>query len=229
LYRCRFVAVQANGLAGKITIIPERSTDMSVAGERGEVSDAQMPKRADLLVSEILDTELIGEGILPTMRHAHAHLLNPGAVCVPKRATVHVQLVESATLRSWCTMPTRAAGTSAAVDLALSASCVGNSASHDVHIDRLASELTPITGPFDVFDFDFQTPNGSGSQLEGTSTVVVEATADGVVDGVVFWWTCYLTDAHSFSTAPDWIRGRCGPALRLTAYPHVASCALPVA
>ena len=34
-----------------------------------------MPEKADLVVMELFDTELIGEGLLPSMRHAHKHLL----------------------------------------------------------------------------------------------------------------------------------------------------------
>lgn len=34
-----------------------------------------MPRKADVIVTEIFDSELIGEGILPTMRHAVKHLL----------------------------------------------------------------------------------------------------------------------------------------------------------
>ena len=31
--------------------------------------------RANILVTEVFDTELIGEGALSTFKHAHAHLL----------------------------------------------------------------------------------------------------------------------------------------------------------
>lgn len=48
-----------------------------------------MPRRADVVVSEILDTELIGEGVLGTMRHMHDHLAEPGAAVIPAAAAVH--------------------------------------------------------------------------------------------------------------------------------------------
>jgi hypothetical protein len=38
---------------------------------------------ADILVTEIFDSVLLGEGMLPTLRHARQHLLTPGAVIVP--------------------------------------------------------------------------------------------------------------------------------------------------
>jgi len=37
--------------------------------------DGDMPKRANILVTEVFDTELIGEGALSTFRHAHEVLL----------------------------------------------------------------------------------------------------------------------------------------------------------
>jgi hypothetical protein len=37
--------------------------------------DRVMPSKCDIIVSEIVDSELLGEGILPTMRHAAKHLL----------------------------------------------------------------------------------------------------------------------------------------------------------
>lgn len=36
---------------------------------------SDMPEKADLCVMELFDTELIGEGLFPSMRHAHKHLL----------------------------------------------------------------------------------------------------------------------------------------------------------
>lgn len=34
-----------------------------------------LENKVDVIVSEIVDSQLIGEGILPTMRHASTHLL----------------------------------------------------------------------------------------------------------------------------------------------------------
>jgi predicted RNA methylase len=34
-----------------------------------------MAERAEFVVMELFDTELIGEGLLPSMRHAYKHLL----------------------------------------------------------------------------------------------------------------------------------------------------------
>lgn len=57
-----------------------------VCSPPGVVPDAD--EIFDVIVTEIFDSELLGEGILPTMRHAAAKLLKVmlrGAVC----ATMH--------------------------------------------------------------------------------------------------------------------------------------------
>lgn len=46
-------------------------------------------------MSEILDSELLGEGLIPTLQHAHDVLLVEHPLTVPYRATIYGQLVES--------------------------------------------------------------------------------------------------------------------------------------
>ncbi len=48
----------------------------------GEAAPPALP-RCDILVTEIFDSVLLGEGVLPTLAHAWEHLLAPGAVVVP--------------------------------------------------------------------------------------------------------------------------------------------------
>ena len=62
-----------NGCAEKIHLIPKLSTDISVGSPNGD-----MIQRANILVTEVFDTELIGEGAISTFNHAHQHLLTVG-------------------------------------------------------------------------------------------------------------------------------------------------------
>jgi protein arginine N-methyltransferase 7 len=66
---CARKVIRENGLEGRIDIIPKRSTSMTV-GASGD-----MEHRANILVTEVFDTELIGEGAIETFRHAHEELL----------------------------------------------------------------------------------------------------------------------------------------------------------
>lgn len=54
-------------MAGKINVIRKRSTELCVPED--------MSRRANILVTEVFDTELIGEGAIGTFRHALRHLL----------------------------------------------------------------------------------------------------------------------------------------------------------
>lgn len=66
---CAELVIEENKFSDRITVIHKRSTDMTV-GEEGD-----MPHRANILVTEVFDTELIGEGAVGTFNHAHKHLL----------------------------------------------------------------------------------------------------------------------------------------------------------
>lgn len=65
--------VAENGYADVIRVVAKRSTDMTV-GDMGGC-------RANVLVTEVFDTELIGEGALVTFAHAHTHLLEVSKGC----------------------------------------------------------------------------------------------------------------------------------------------------
>ena len=61
--------ITQNGYSDVIKVVPLRSTELVV--EKG----GYMEEKANILVTEVFDTELIGEGVLPTLLHAHQHLL----------------------------------------------------------------------------------------------------------------------------------------------------------
>src|SRR5690349_15998626 len=77
--------VALNGLSERITVIGKKSTELVVGKD--------LPRRADLLVSEILSSEVVGEHVVPSVRHAFAELLAPGAPSVPRRAEAVAALV----------------------------------------------------------------------------------------------------------------------------------------
>jgi len=58
--------ISQNGYSEVIRIVPKRSTEMTTE---------DIGRRANILVTEVFDTELIGEGGIVTFAHAHKHLL----------------------------------------------------------------------------------------------------------------------------------------------------------
>nr|CAB3504254.1 unnamed protein product [Digitaria exilis] len=79
--------LRANGMENKVKVFHKRSDELRVGVE--------LDSRADILVSEILDSELLGEGLIPTLQHAHDELLVKNPKTVPYRATTYGVLVES--------------------------------------------------------------------------------------------------------------------------------------
>ncbi len=77
---CARVLSQANGFGqDAISVVGERSDTLTLPPEEGG-------RRFDVMVTEIFDSALLGEGILPTLRDAHRRLLRPGATVVPSAA-----------------------------------------------------------------------------------------------------------------------------------------------
>jgi type III protein arginine methyltransferase len=76
--------VADNGFSPPVTVVNKRSTQM-VIGEN-------MDQRADLLVSEILSSEFLGEGVLGSIEDARRRLLKPGARIIPARGSIQFAL-----------------------------------------------------------------------------------------------------------------------------------------
>ncbi|KAL3794130.1 hypothetical protein HJC23_012837 [Cyclotella cryptica] len=55
---------------------------------------AKQPKKADICTSELLDSGLLGEGVLPSLRDAWERHLKPNALMLPRSARVVAVLVE---------------------------------------------------------------------------------------------------------------------------------------
>src|SRR5579859_1487420 len=79
--------VRQNGMADRITIIPKSSFEARVGEE--------MPERAQVMVSETLDYGFVGEGFLSSLRHAKKNLLGPDATLIPCGMKLCGVLIES--------------------------------------------------------------------------------------------------------------------------------------
>ena len=77
--------VATNGVADRVTVVPMKSTALSVPGV--------MAERAEVLVTETFASGLVTEGVLPTVEHAHEYLLTEDATVIPAAASVMGYLV----------------------------------------------------------------------------------------------------------------------------------------
>jgi len=78
-----------NGFADRVNVLAKASTDLM---------PGDLPERAQVLVTETFASSLIGEGILPTLEHAHENLLTSDAVVIPAAGSVMGYLAGGETL-----------------------------------------------------------------------------------------------------------------------------------
>lgn len=174
--------IALNGLGDKITVLDKKSTSIQVG--------IDMPRRADLLVTETVDCGLLGEGILASVAHARSHLLTEGARIIPCSASVMCFAVESEPL-----LHLNRASTAAGFDV----SPINHFATAGYFPVRLgAFDYVPLTNPFEAFRFDFTAdPPALSSKV-----ISVPVKRDGVCHAFVFWFEMQLDDEISISNRP---------------------------
>ena len=109
--------IKDNGFERQIRVVRKRSTEMSaehdMGGTRANILGNGFSKSISLficrffsrrflscrsfvlnfaIVTEVFDTELIGEGAIATFRHALDNLLTPDCIVVPSRGRMYVQV-----------------------------------------------------------------------------------------------------------------------------------------
>ncbi|MBN1945755.1 MAG: 50S ribosomal protein L11 methyltransferase [Bradymonadales bacterium] len=175
--------IEQNGFTEKIQVVPGHSTLLRVG--------KHLPRRADILVAEVVDAALLGEGIISVVRHARAHLLTPEARVIPAGATMVAMLVDSPLLFN-----ENRVGTVSGFDLSRF-----NRFSHPASFQKRLSHYphTPLCDPFEVFTFDF---NGCPPRQQARRFHVPILRA-GRCHAVVFWFTLRVDDQATIDTGPD--------------------------
>lgn len=141
--------IEQNGLSHRITVIPKMSHNLVVG--------IDLPEPADVVISEIVDTVLLGEGALATLVHAMHKLAKPDACAIPERGTLKAQLVESdKVLNLWRPQKAEGFDLGAFHRLAKVAQLTPN--------DLSACQLRPLGPAKKLFQFNFMRPNLQAAQ-----------------------------------------------------------------
>jgi type II protein arginine methyltransferase len=174
--------VEQNGLSNRISIVGKMSTDLIVGRD--------MQERADILVSEILSSDLLAENVLDTFEDAHARLINEGATIIPRAASAIGCLVESDVLSTY--------------------SFVDMVSGFDVsEFTRLAANRLPVHGSMTGWrrlspDIELQTIDLTRPKhAEDVRVVDIPVSADGTAVGIVQWMKIDLADGIEFANHPD--------------------------
>lgn len=172
-----------NGLERQVGVLARKSTGLAVGRD--------LPRRADLGVSEILDLALIGEGVIPTMRYAPAELPAPGAVVIPQAAVIRGALIALPDLR--------AVNPIAMIEgFDLSPFDRFRNRNAGIPVD-LQTERHQVLGPAaDLFGFDF----AQALAMPHERIVAFRTDGAGTAHGVALWCEPTLHGAVTASTVP---------------------------
>lgn len=171
--------VARNGLADRVRIISKHSNDLKLG--------VDLERPADVLVSEIVSNDLLGESVLAAMEGVRG-LLQPNARIIPASGSVRIALVEDL-------KPERERmGIIDGFDLsefnALAAP------RYQVKVD--AGRLIMRSEPAALFSFDF----GSGKNFATGKAEVALTASGGRVTGVVQWIRLEMDEHGFYENAP---------------------------
>uniref|UniRef100_A0A8C9J768 Protein arginine N-methyltransferase n=1 Tax=Panthera tigris altaica TaxID=74533 RepID=A0A8C9J768_PANTA len=194
--------VEKNGFSDKIKIINKHSTEVTM-GPGGD-----MPCRANILITELFDTELIGEGALPSYEHAHRHLVQENCEAVPHRATVYAQLVESRRMWSWNKLFPIPVHTSCGEQVIVPPleleRCPGAPSVYDIQLNQVSSaDFTVLSDVLPMFSVDFSKQVSSSAACHSRQ---FEPVASGRAQVVLSWWDIEMDPEGKIkcSMAPFW-------------------------
>lgn len=181
--------VKDNGLDAVIDIHHKKSTSLKVGEE--------LPEKADVYVSEILDTGLLGEGMIPTTRHALQHLVKPGGQVIPAAADVEAVLIQCDEL--YAVNPVH---NIEGFDL----SAFNRFRKRDQY-ERFQLNLldhVKLSETFPVWSVDFkQLPLATGNEEPNRIPLTAKVTASGTVHAVAFWFDLHLDEDITLNSGPD--------------------------
>ena len=159
--------IQDNHFEKTIKIIAKKSTDINVG--------ADLKAQADILVSEIFSSELLGEHVLPSLEDAKKRLLKPNGKVIPAAGSIVVALFTGEDIRR-----------NLLVDDAFGFNLQGFNkivsnkrmiARNDLNIELLSDSVA-------AFSFDFEGANTFPAQIK---TLQITVKTAGLCYGLVQW------------------------------------------
>ncbi|WP_084253326.1 tetratricopeptide repeat protein [Sphingomonas pituitosa] len=174
--------VAQNGYAARITVHAKPSTELAVG--------AELDAPADILVSEILSSDLLTEKVLDTFEDAHRRLLAPDALVIPRAASAMGCLVASENLAGYAFV-----GDVSGFDL----SAFTAFAPQRLPIHGTMTGWQRLSGDVELVRLDL-TQKKHDATLARLS---VPVTASGRAIGIVQWMHIDLWDGVTFDNHPD--------------------------
>jgi tetratricopeptide (TPR) repeat protein len=175
--------VADNGFASQVTVINKMSTRLKI----GEDMDDQ----ADLLVSEILSSEFLGEGVLSSIEDGKRRLLKPGGRIIPARGSIQFALFGGPDIEKNIRVDTVCG-----FDLSRFNTIV----SRKQYVSRNDLQIELLTDDFSAFFFDFS--NTDRFPASDRKSIDVPVRRAGRCCGIIQWLRLEMDDTVVFENHP---------------------------
>jgi type II protein arginine methyltransferase len=199
---CATRVLDSNGFGDTIKVVHGSSLDL-----KPEALGIKDGARPTVVLSEVLDDGLLGEGVIPTVAHARRELAVPNALVIPAAAKVWAMVVAMPSQPEPIIMPATSTPKNCAAQRWHAYDTMRPPEMKkytSLRLDRI--KFTPLTAPFPVFGFDFDAPlddPASAADYSREQDIQVNATATGTANAVVFWFTLTLNRNEDETTPAD--------------------------
>ena len=174
--------VNENGYEKKITVLNKKSTEL-IVGE-------DISRKADLLISEVLSSEFVGEGIRTTLADANSRLLKEGGKVIPESGKIRVALIGDSSEILDVTNVSSVCG----YDLSKFNSITANK----IYV-KLRNEAPFLSDPKDAFDICLSDTN---KVVNEKKSFELEASKSGTCVGLIQWMSIKLYEDIKYENVP---------------------------
>ena len=174
--------IERNGYKEKISVLNKKSTNLIIG--------VDLPQQADLIVSEVLSSEFVGEGVRSTALDANRRLLKKGGRTIPQSGKIKIALIDN--------NPEIFSNTSVAsvqgFDLSLF-----NSISQKKFNLKLRDKPVLLSSPEDAFNINLCDTEGAVGQEK---IIELRVNQDGLCVGLIQWIWIHLYEEIEYENKP---------------------------
>lgn len=197
-YKCAKEIIRSNYLEDKIVLIHKSSQKLKVG--------VDLPHRMNLLVTEVFDTELIGEGAISVFNHAHQELLTDDCIVIPSEAIVYAQVIESKYIRNFNRVNDVYHNKELLIKIPENIkNCQGIESVFDLQLSELPTDSFKTLIPAQVM-FRFNWSDKNGVITDRKNAIRCKSKENGIAHAAFVWWDLAMdTDGDiMLSCAPKW-------------------------
>jgi tetratricopeptide (TPR) repeat protein len=170
--------IARNGFSDRITVLSKRSTQVKLGED--------LPEKADIFVSELINIGMLAPNMLPIIQHARANLVKPDAKIIPEAAVVWGVLMQCDHLAQINPVRTVAGFDMGAFDVFRSPGYA--------QIDLGADPHQVLSNRVRVLDFDFR----MATKTEDLRPLAMIANRAGTCHGICFWFDLILDSETTY-------------------------------